>query len=318
MKLLIAGELAAGGLAWSLQPGFAENADIVMVDLYGSTSGSIDRHTFSARAARSVARRASGKRLIESVQQHRPDWVVLVKGRGVDDAIPAVREMGVRVACYFPDNPFWNLGDPGAIARLRACDIAIVWSNRIAHDLRHEGVRTAVVPFGYDDRWYPLGDPDAPRSGIVFLGTWSPRRERYLAALNGLDLTVHGTGWGNSTTVVGGPPTYERDAGSLLRKAALGINLLHPQCSGAHNMRTREIAASGAVQLCDPGSDGTPFLDGLDCVWFRSPAELRAHAEELLGQPRYGVELARRANALVASEHYRLRSRQIVACLGAA
>ena len=123
MKLLIAGELTDGGLARSLMPGILASSDAVMVDLYGSTSSSIDNRSVAARVGRVVARRAASARLIEAVAQHRPDWVLLIKGRGVDSGIDNVRALGTRVACYYPDNPFWGVGDRAAAAGAGGADV---------------------------------------------------------------------------------------------------------------------------------------------------------------------------------------------------
>ena len=318
MKIVVAGELTSGGLACSLLPGMRTYAETIAVDLYGGTSDTIDNRSVRVRAARVIARRAASERLVEAVRDHRPDWLLLIKGRGINDAIDQVRAIGTKVACYYPDNPFWGVGDRDAIDRLQRCDLVVAWSQRVAHELEMHGVRTAVVPFGYDDRWFPLGDVGAERTGIVFLGTWSARRERFLAALDGLELTVCGSDWDRSRTVRGAPPAYEREAGELLRSAAIGINLLHPQCAGAHNMRTREIAASGAVQLCDPGTDGSGLIDGVDCLWFANPSDLRARVESLLENRERRIALATAAQQRVATEHYRARSVQIIDALEAA
>ena len=318
MKLLVAGELTDGGLARSLMPGIVASSDVALVDLYGSTSSSIDNRSMAARAGRLVARRAAGKRLLEAVEQHRPDWVLLIKGRGVDTGIDRVRELGTRVACYYPDNPFWGIGDRAALSRLSQCDLALVWSQRLVDELNARDIASRVIPFGYDDRWYPLGDPAAERSGIVFLGTWSPRRERFLATLNGLDVTIRGSGWERSTAIVGGGPVYQHQAGEMLRTAAIGINLLHPQCAGAHNMRTREIAASGALQVCDPGIDGSPLRNDLECIWFTGPDDLRARVDAMLENAPLARSIAIAAQRAIADDHYRARASQIVAELEAA
>jgi spore maturation protein CgeB len=173
-----------------------------------------------------------------------------------------------------------------------------------------------MVPFGYDERWFPLTDPATPRSAVVFIGTWHPRRERYLRALKGLPTTIVGLGWDRTKELKGAPPTYGGNAGSLLQRAAIGINILHPHNAGAHNMRTRELAASGALQLTDPGTDGTPLRDGDGCRWFQSPEHLRELAEHYLARPVAAQDIARRAQELVGHETYRHRAKQLADLFG--
>jgi hypothetical protein len=169
-----------------------------------------------------------------------------------------------------------------------------------------------MLPFGYDDDWFPLTPPDRCREGIVFVGTWSLRRERYLRALDGLPLTIVGWGWQRARGLPTTPPVYGRDAGAILQNSAIGVNIFHPHNSNAHNMRTREIAASGALQLTDPGVDGTPLRDGVGCRWFRSPEQLRDLAERYLACPDEAMTIAGRAQELVGGDTYRHRSAELV------
>ena len=200
--------------------------------------------------------------LSETVEQLRPDVTLIIKGRGIaPTTVCRVRRHG-RIAIYYPDNPYWCASDRNdSLARLCAADLAVVWSARLRDRLAPDCHRVGLVPFGYDDRWFPPADNGLPRRGVVFMGTWSPRRERYLAALAGLQLTIFGTGWHRARQLQTAVPAYEDEAGMLLRQAAIGINIFHPHNAGAHNMRTRELAASGALQLTDPGIDGTPLRE---------------------------------------------------------
>ena len=73
-------------------------------------------------------------------------------------------------------------------------------------------------------------------------------------------------------------------------------------------MRTREITASGALELTDPGTDGTPLRDGEGARWFRSPAELRTLVEQALADPGPAVETAREGQARTAGDTYDARA----------
>jgi hypothetical protein len=245
-------------------------------------------------------------RFLEAVDQLAPDAVLVVKGRGLSGrSVGKVREAGVPVTIYYPDNPLWRVGDTGdALRRLAEASLTIVWSERLAGLLRPSARDVRVLPFGYDDRWYPLTTPGGPtRTVISFVGTWSLRRERFLAALTGLPVVVRGLGWERSA-IMTGPPLTEAACGELLRRSCIGVNVLHPQNAGAHNMRTREIAASGALELTEPGTDGTPLRDGESCAWFKTPAELRDLALWFLDRPQQAELLARRAQDLVACDTY--------------
>lgn len=315
--ILLVGEDTPGALLWSLRPGIEQAAPTTVVNPLAGARELVGAAGRVAAVRRRVASRHGAARLLEAVLQLRPDHVILIKGRGVDAAtVEEIRSLGSTVTCYYPDNPAWRGGDPGARERLLACDNAVLWSARQADLLRDDARNVEVLPFGYDPEWFPLADPGGERHGIAFLGTWSPRRERHLAALEGLPLTIAGTGWAEHSSLGGGAPIVEHSAGEVLQQAAIGINLLHPQCAEAHNMRTREITASGALQITDPGVDGTPLRDGESCMWFHSPDELRQRVDEALSDPVAASELARKGQFLTESDTYRARGAELAALAG--
>jgi hypothetical protein len=313
VNLLLMGETGSGALLQSLVPGMRTKANVTIVDILGPAAKAAGGRV--GRMMRRADLRNAGARLIEAVRDGRPDAVLLIKGRGVaPGAIEQCKRAGVRVACYYPDNPWWTKhSEPGALDRLRSCDLTVTFTTRQATQLDSSGARTDVLPFGYDPRWYPVSSVDAERADVVFLGTWSRRRQRYLAALAGTParLVVRGTGWEQQTEVPAGPPIYEHQAGALLARAAIGVNLLHPQCAGGHNMRTREITASGALQLTDPGVDGTPLVDGVSCRWFRDPDELRQLVRTYLSDNSAARQLAAEGQRITAADTYHLRGVQL-------
>lgn len=314
MKLLLFGELGPGALARSFEPGLATEAAVLATDPYRSESG--QPHTAASRLGRRLNYRArvahAGATLVETVQQLQPDAVLVVKGRGVDaGSITRVRGLGVPVALYYPDNPAWAFTDTrGVRERLVASTLAVVWSERVAAQLAMSGAPTRALPFGYDPRWWGPRAPGGDRDGMVFLGQWSPRRERYLAALEGLPLTVRGGGW-ERTRVPAGPAVFGPRAGALLAGAAIGVNVLHWANAGAHNMRTREITASGALELTNPGTDGTPLRAPQSCAWFESPGELRALAEHYLAHPAEAAMIASKGQELTRDDTYVERGRTL-------
>jgi hypothetical protein len=287
--------------------------DLTIVDPAHAVTMLIDRTSLISRLQRRRRSRQVGACFLEAVEQLQPDVTLVVKGRGIaPETIRRARSFS-SIVIYYPDNPYWGVADtPDALDRLAAAHMAVVWSERLRDLLRPSCSRVEILPFGYDDDWFPLTAPARPRAGIAFVGTWSLRRERYLRALDGLPLTVIGSGWHRAEDLRANPPVYGADAGEVLQSAAIGVNVFHPHNSGAHNMRTREIAASGALQLTDPGVDGTPMRDGDGCLWFRSPSHLRELAEQYLARPEEACVIAERAQELVARDTYRRRAAELV------
>ncbi len=311
MRLLLVGESTPSSPVEPLRQGLAAaGIEVTFVD--STRAGGVEPATTLGRVRLRRRGRTAGERLVEAATQLAPDAVLIVHGRGIGpEAIESVRSMSCPVTIYYPDNPFWRSADwDPAMPRLAAADAVAVTTERIA-GLLDGRVRSkpAVVPLGYDDQRFPLTTPGADRHGLAFVGSWSPRRERFLAALDGLPLTVEGSGWERSR-VRPSPPAPSR-------RAAVGVNLLHPRAGGSHNAQTRQIPASGAMLLTDPGTDGTPLVDGESCVWFHSPDELRAKAEWALQHADEAVAIAFRGQAFVAADTWTQRARVLAGLIGA-
>lgn len=311
--LLLVGEDDPGSLLEAVRDGLAQRFPTTVVNPRAAATALIRAPGISGKLRRRIAARGTEERLFEAVDQLRPDVTLLIKGRGISAAtVRRLQSLGSRIACWYPDNPLWRGTDPLALERLIACDLPILWSRRQGELLRPRMPHVAVLPFGYHAGWFRPRPADGARGGIAFLGTWSPRRERFLGALADLPLTVAGSGWTEHSSMRGSTgPIVEATAGEILGSAAIGVNLLHPQCAGAHNMRTREISACGALQVTEPGEDGTPLRDGLSCRWFSSPQELRSIVDAALEDPDRSARLAAAGQELIAGETYDYRSAQL-------
>ena len=308
MKILLVGDDGPGALLRSLLPGLADGHEVCTLN---PLDAPLALQRGPAPLRNRLARRHASERFTAAVADLSPDAVVVVKGRGIEsEAVAAVRRRGAKVIVYYPDNPLWRRwDDAGMLGRLTEADVVVSWSQRIAGALHGTVRRVEVLPFGYDDRWFqPAHDA---RVGVAFLGSWYARRGRFVDALGGLPLRIHGSEWPKMNGRTAAAPAYERAAGQVLGQALIGINVLHPANAGGHNMRTREIAACGALELTEPGTDGTPLRDGDGCVWFRTPEELRARAEYFLAHPDEAAAIAARGRELILADTYVARGRAL-------
>jgi spore maturation protein CgeB len=307
MNILLFGESTNGTLLNSIAAAIPAEHTIALVDPYthtvpGQTPGII------TRARRSLDRRNTGARLVEAIADHSPDVAVIIKGRSLDAESIEIARRSTYTVLYLPDNPFWAGPEQARlIEAMRAVDLVVLFSQRQAQLVEEHwpDVCTAVVPFGYDARWFPVTPVDHERDlDLVFVGVWSPRRERFLGELVDLDLHVIGQGWQGRLDGKGSDAVFGSSAGALLGRAKVSVNVLHPQCAGAHNMRTREITASGAAQLTEPGTDGTPLRHGDGALWFSTPAELRELAGDLVADDSLRTSIAAEGQALTEGQDY--------------
>ena len=87
--------------------------------------------------------------------------------------------------------------------------------------------------------------------------------------------------------------------------------------SSTRSMRERTTCAparsrqAGALQLTNPGTDGTPLRAPASCAWFESPEELRGLAEHYLAHPDEAAMIAAGGQQLTRDDTYVERGRTL-------
>jgi len=250
------------------------------------------------RGWNSIFRRSLADRLAARLRRQPADVVLVFKGAHVDPAVVADlrRRFGGRWVNWFPDDPH----DHETSTRLApAYDCFFTHDSASLGRLRAAGGRPHYLAFGCDPEFLRPAE-DGPRAvPLVFVGSRDPVRERVVHALDDLGLATWGPGWSTG-------PVYGRDLVRVLATATVGLNIHQQFGAGGEtgrygtgaNMRVFELAAVGTPQLSDAKADiARHFTPGREIVLYRSIAELRARARELLAD-----EPARRSLAAAARE----------------
>ena len=250
------------------------------------------------RGWNSIFRRSLADRLAARLRRQPADVVLVFKGAHVDPAVVADlrRRFGGRWVNWFPDDPH----DHESSTRLApAYDCFFTHDSASLGRLRAAGGRPHYLAFGCDPEFLRPAE-DGPRAvPLVFVGSRDPVRERVVHALDDLGLATWGPGWSTG-------PVYGRDLVRVLATATVGLNIHQQFGAGGEtgrygtgaNMRVFELAAVGTPQLSDAKADiARHFTPGREIVLYRSIAELRARARELLAD-----EPARRSLAAAARE----------------
>ncbi|MGB9183728.1 MAG: glycosyltransferase [Solirubrobacteraceae bacterium] len=326
MRITVVAPAGEGQLGPSLVSGFlAQGHDTSLVDAPRLTSG----HGVYVRARRlhvaGPLLGLAGGNLVERVAQQRPDLVVVVKGRFV--SAQTVRRLrratGAVLVNWCPDDPLYPaFREAGWLQSLREFDVVAIWSQALCGRLRAEGIRCLAVPFGYDPIWYADDPPEPRRWDVVFVGQWSPEREAHIRALQDLAVGVTGSGWEAAArrshlaaTVIPGR-FFGREAASLYRSAAVGLNILHPQNAGTHNMRTWELPATATPMVAtDSREHRTIFVNG-GALLANGPTAMRAAVAEILTGPVNPRELGLAGRAAVAGGTYAERTATLLREIG--
>jgi spore maturation protein CgeB len=331
MRVALLTPQGQGQLGMSFASGLSRDGhDVHLVGGGALTGGSreliLARQLRFDRALSAALRRPIERRLANLV----PEVTIVVKGRFLSgrDVEALRRASGGLVVNYFPDNPFYaDFSDPAVIDALRSYDSVFIWSRELVKALRAEGVSGAsYLPFGYDDELYGEGQRDQPAWwDIAFVGQWSELRERHIRSLAGLRVVVAGPNWKRRLrsdaarwcTVLSGTP-HGRAAAAVYRRSTVGLNILHPQNTNAHNMRTWELPSTGTPCVMTASAFHTHLFGDTGVLAFDGPGDIRDAAECLLRDVSARHAVAAAGEAAVRSGTYRSRMRELLASLDGA
>jgi hypothetical protein len=282
-SIIVIGQPAEGGLRDSLVAGFIDAGCIVdVVDLVSPTAEKLTAAATWWPPLGMPLRRVFRRRVdaLEG-QGGNADLVVVIKGTFLDrTAIGHIRtRFECPVGCWNPDSPFDEaISNRGAgIARAIPCyDFYVTWAEDIAEQLVRLRDHVYVIPFAWDPHVIqPMAGDGTAAGRIVFVGTGTSERAEMIGQLKPLRPVVFGTRWHPIEGVEIRPPVLGREMCKVIGEAAWNINLLRPQNTRSHNMRTFEVPGAAGLQAAPDTPDHRRFLArDAGTVLFSSFAEL--------------------------------------------
>lgn len=247
-----------------------------------------------------------------------------------------LRRHGIRVACFYADNPFppHYGARPETLPAARASDLCLIWSERLVINLKEAGVRHPVfLPFAWDPEVFPYQDaqPQGTWPGVLFLGGWDEEREEFLEELaSHVPLRIYGPPyWGTRTKRSGRVRRCWQksdlrlgDAARAIRESAVCLNVLRTQhiIDGKPDgtiMRHFEVPGAGGFLLSTRSGGATRlFPEGETAEYFSDVRECIEKTRSYLANEAARSLIAERAHAEVAARHrYIDRARQILQLL---
>jgi hypothetical protein len=295
------------------------------------------RLTMRSLLARSVASSRFNRVLEQAVLDAGARTLVVIKGEFVmPETLRRLRQRGVRVALFYPDNPFPPHASqrPETLLAARETDLYLIWSERLVDKLRAAGIgNPAYLPFAWDPEVFPYceSQPQGTWPGVLFLGGWDKERAEFLEELAAhVPLRIFGPpAWGSRTKTSSrvrqcfqGRVLRTVEAARVIRESAVCVNLMRAQhtIDGVPDgtiMRHFEVPGAGGVLLSTRGTGATAlFPEGETGEYFADVAECVAKTRKFIADAAARRQFCERAHAAVVLEHqYTDRARQILRLL---
>ena len=263
------------------------------------------------RVIKDVTLKNTNRQLVSFVKEYEPWLVFSVKAENIyPETIGEIKKLGVKTGCFFIDfMDHWPL-----ITRLApAYDYFFSQDHIILRRLWHErGLKNC---FYMAHSAEPMADPFTNRQDkydVSFIGQHNsrqyPNREKYLLALNDLDLNIWGTmGWAKTPLA---KFFHGRSVGDQRldiyshSKIVLDINWNLMPVEGLSN-RSFEIMGCGAMFMTDHIREDIKraYTEGREVVLFKDENEFREKIIYYLEHNKEREEIAKAGYAKTVAKH---------------
>jgi hypothetical protein len=295
------------------------------------------RMRIAGRMLRAAAVREFNAHLTAVAQDLRPEMLLVFKGSFVNAAsLDAMRRLGVRTYCFYPDISFRTHGRylPAALPRY---DWVFTTKTFGIDDLRDQlgMTRASKIDHAFDpDLHRPTrltpDDIDRYECDVSFIGTWSPKKEKVLTALASarpaLRLRIWGDQWNRAKATsplakhIAHRPVVGAEYVRAITASAINLGILSEQRRGSSagdriTSRTFHISACGGFLLHERTDEVLRvFEDGSSIVCFGGKDEMIERVDEYLAAPGRRDKIAENGRRTVEAQHsWDARIQQILA-----
>lgn len=299
MRVLAIGPLWRGSNAGGLFRALSRNGCLIeVVDEFYYVSLQTKRRLTKVleRAIRPLQEDEFNKAITNRIDTFRPDILFVYKGVFVRPAtLKYARERNCKLVLFYPDVSMTVHG-----ANIPACipmyDLVFTTKTFGIADMRETyGVKNTVfMPHGFDPdihRPLTIGDEEMKIFGCdaSFIGTWSPKKEQWLAHLKetipSLDLKIWGDQWNKTTaesikTSIQGKPVVGDLYALAIQCSTINLGILSEQVSGASSgdlitSRTFHIPGASGFMLHERNEESLLYYtENEEAAFFDGPQEL--------------------------------------------
>jgi glycosyltransferase involved in cell wall biosynthesis len=261
----------------------------------------------------------------------RPQGVFIFKGNAVHPAlISFYKNRGVPVVNFYPDVSFWVHG-PYIPCALPLYDHIFTSKSWGISDMQKQlGINSiSFLEYGFDpefDHPVQLNDEELNRyrCDVVFVGTWSPKKEKLLAHLKrglpNIRMMIWGLYWDKAASpeleaCIVGDQILGEDYSKVLQGASICLGILSEIRQGASSgdlitSRTFNIPACGAFMLHERNQESVRyFKEDEEAAFFESADEMVEKVQFYLRHPEKRLTVAKQGRERCLRSDYSLDNR---------
>ncbi|MFH1422151.1 MAG: glycosyltransferase [Planctomycetota bacterium] len=274
----------------------------------------------------SSKKRRVNDNLIETVMEHRPDFLFVTKGADLlPDTIKTIHNSGVVTANWFPDDPY-AFEESKKIAA--AYDFYFTNDSALIPAYKEAGQPNIYfLPFCCDPEVHKkehLSEEDKIKyaSDISFVGQWNKVRQELLEKAAAFDIKVYGPGW-HKRVKKNSPlygkvfePVYISELAKVYSASSivLNIHLWYRSYTHGVNMRLFEASGCAAFQVCDFQEQiSDNFIPDKEVVVFRNEEEFVDVCRRFLSDKESAKQIGEASQKRAYSDHtYEKRMKQVI------
>jgi spore maturation protein CgeB len=214
------------------------------------------------------------KEFKQQVEYFKPTVILIFKGMEIfPESLQWVKEKGIKLINYNPDNPFIFSGKGSGNANLKSSitlyDLHLTYNSAVKIEMEKVyNIPTEILPFGFE-----ISDELLERCFLeneivkaCFLGNPDKYRGDFLTHLaeQGIELDIYGNDWHKFVShpnIKIFEPIYGEAFWLALRKYRVQLNLMRPHNPDSHNMRSFEVPGVGGILLAPATPDHQMYFE---------------------------------------------------------
>ena len=263
--------------------------------------------------------------IIKKINVFSPEVLLVYKGAFVrPETLQYARQKKCRLVLFYPDVSMTAHG-PNIPKAIPLYDLIFTTKTFGITDMQVKyGVKNAIfIPHGYDPeihRKLEIGAGDKQKFGcdVSFIGTWSPKKEEWLAALKqkcpGIDLKIWGDQWYKANTqAIKDSIQFTAVLGDLyaiaIQCSKINLGILSEQVSGSSSgdlitSRTFHIPGSSGFLLHERNEESVLYFEeNKEAGFFNGAEEMATQVKKFLDNSTLRASIQANGYARALREH---------------